>query len=108
MSREALLAMLRRAMIIFENRNSMVTFDMNPQGLTISSLSNIGDETEESEAEYSGESLKIKVNSSYLTEALRAVEGEMVRLEFKDESSAIVVKPTNTTGYFNLIMPVMN
>src|SRR3989337_2767588 len=81
MSTETLLAMLRRAMIIFENRNSMVTLDMNPQGLTISSLSNIGDETEESEAEYSGESLKIKVNSSYLIEALRAVEGEMVRLE---------------------------
>ena len=108
MSREALLAMLRRAMIIFENRNTMVTLDMNPQGLTISSLSNIGDETEESEAEYSGESLKIKVNSSYLTEAVRAIEGEKVRLEFKDESSAIVVKPANTTGYFNLIMPVMN
>ena len=58
--------------------------------------------------DYSGSEMEIGFNSQYLLDFLTAIKSEKVRLELKDENSAVLMKPATDDDikYLYVLMPM--
>ena len=68
--------------------------------------SEFGEVVEDVHAEYTGPDTEIALNVSYLIDAFEAMDEGRVRLNIRDESSPIMLKPEDSNGYLCIIMPV--
>ncbi len=108
-SRDVLVAAIRRVAILADERSKTVRFSLNKGTLDIaSSHSDLGDANETIEIEYEGEEFQIGFNHQYLTDFLSTIPETEVSFEFKDGESATQLRVLPGEEYNNryIVMPM--
>ncbi|WP_226668588.1 DNA polymerase III subunit beta [Metabacillus litoralis] len=108
-SKDFLQAIDRASLLAKEARNNVVKLSTFTDGLIeISSNSpEIGKVSEEIQAEeVQGEELKISFSAKYVMDALKALEGTEINVNFTGAMRPFVIKTTNDDSMLQLILPV--
>ncbi len=107
LGREALLATLQRAAILTSDKFKGVRLNLDPGTLRVASNNAEQEEAvDELDIDYSGDSIEIGFNVTYLIDALSNMNQEMVKLELADgNSSALFTIPDNATFKY-VVMPM--
>ena len=99
-------ALERASLISRDSRKIPVKIDIKKEKMVITSQTDMGTAYEEVFCENEGDDLKIAFNPKYLIDALRAVEDEMVSIQFNSSLSPCIIKPENGDSYKYLILPL--
>ena len=100
---------IRRVSLLSTERSRGIKFNVEKNRLKLfSSNPEIGEARDDLEVEYKGVALEVGFNSQYLLDFLMSVASESVRLEFKDENSAAVMRPDldKDIKYTYVLMPM--
>jgi DNA polymerase-3 subunit beta len=83
-----------------DERSHGVKFDLSTGRLNITSQSaDVGEARETIPVDYNGENMNIGFNAQYLLEFLGVVGTEEIILEFKDEQSPALMRPSGDGQY---------
>lgn len=107
--REALLAGLRRMLIVAQERESpgLVVFDFEGERLLLSANTpDLGLGTEEIPIVYEGADLRIAFNGKYFADALTVLACEEVVIDLQDDTRSAVVREHGETSFLHVVMPV--
>ena len=107
--RERLVGTLKRVALLSNERSRAVKFQIDAEGVEISSSSpDVGEASEVLAVDYAGPRTEICFNAQYVLDFLGVVDSDSVVLEFKDEVSQAVLSPPATEGceYTYVIMPM--
>ena len=107
LGREALLKTLQRTAILTSDKFKGVRLNIDPGSLRVASNNAEQDEAvDELDIDYSGDSIEIGFNVTYLIDALANMGQDMVKLELSDgNSSALFSIPDNATFKY-VVMPM--
>jgi DNA polymerase III subunit beta len=107
MGRDALLKTLQRAAILTSEKFKGVRLNIEPGSLRVASNNAEQEEAiDELDIDYSGDSIEIGFNVTYLIDALANMTQDMVQLELSDgNSSALFTIPDNATFKY-VVMPM--
>jgi DNA polymerase III subunit beta len=107
LGREALLKTLQRTAILTSDKFKGVRLNIEPGSLRVASNNAEQEEAvDELDIDYSGDSIEIGFNVTYLIDALTNMGQEMVTLELSDgNSSALITVPDNATFKY-VVMPM--
>ena len=107
LGRVALLATLQRTAILTSDKFKGVRLNIDPGTLRVASNNAEQEEAvDELDIDYSGDSIEIGFNVTYLIDALTNMPQEMVKLELSDgNSSALFTIPDNATFKY-VVMPM--
>ncbi len=109
LSKAELIASAERAAILNRgDKNNLVTFDIVPGSVKISSVSDYGNVSESVAAQVEGVDLVISMNAKFLLDALRAVDEETVVLSFGSAISPFILQGKESKESLYLILPVRN
>jgi len=100
---------IRRAALMADERSHGIKVDLAAGKLGISSQSaDVGEAKETIPLDYTGESVSIGFNAAYLLEFLNVVSTDDVLLEFKDEQSPALLRPSGDEefDYKYVVMPM--
>jgi DNA polymerase-3 subunit beta len=105
---DELLQALRRVSILSSERYKGVKMDLADGKVSISANNpDLGEATEEFEAEYNGKPISIGFNARYLIDVLGVLTGDgEIDIELKDELSPSVIRKAGTDGYLYVLMPM--
>lgn len=98
-----------RASLLGEGKNNIVKLStIGQSGVEISSnIPEIGKVVEEVQAEsITGEELKISFNAKFMMDALRALEGTDIKINFTGAMRPFVIQPQHDDSMLQLILPV--
>jgi len=107
--RDRLTSAVKRVALLSNERSRAVRFQADKGKVEIvSSSPEFGEAREELIVDYAAAATQICFNAQYVLDFLGVVETEGVTLEFKDEMSQAVMKPTSAEGYdyTYVIMPM--
>ena len=96
----------RASLLTDDSRNSLVKFSIEDDILILSSRSERGKVKEEISVYKNGEDINIAFNARYFVEVLKIISDEKVLIEFKDNSTAGIIKPVDSNKFLYLVMPV--
>ena len=96
----------RASVLIRGDKNNLVIFDIKPDGVRITANSEMGNVDEVVSAEIEGKELKIAMNGKYISEALKALDEEYVKVSFNKEISPFTVENIEEKQGSYLILPV--
>jgi DNA polymerase-3 subunit beta len=107
LGRTALLATLQRTAILTSDKFKGVRLNIDPGSLRVASNNAEQEEAvDELDIDYSGDSIEIGFNVTYLIDALANMSQDMVKLELSDgNSSALFTIPDNATFKY-VVMPM--
>jgi DNA polymerase-3 subunit beta len=107
MERDQLRAALQRTAILSNDKYRGIRVRLSAGLLVVQAHNPEQEEAEEEvEVNYSGESLEIGFNVTYLLEALGAIEGSEVELAFTDANSSCLIRdPLNAAARY-IVMPM--
>jgi DNA polymerase-3 subunit beta len=103
-----LLQALRRVSILSSERYKGVKMEFSDNTISISANNpDLGEATEEIEAEYKGLPISVGFNARYILDALGVLgsDGE-ITIELKDELSPSVIRKSGNAGYLYVLMPM--
>ena len=107
LGRAPLLASLQRAAILTSEKFKGVRVNIEPGSLRIASSNAEQEEAkEELEIDYSGDSIEIGFNVTYLIDALSNMNVEMVKLELQDTNSSALLTVPEQAGFKYVVMPM--
>lgn len=107
--RSLLQAIDRASLLAREDRNNIVRFFANEENvIEISSNSpEVGKVEELLEAiKFTGEELKISFSAKYMMDALRAIDGQDIEIQFTGAMRPFILKSVNDDTILQLILPV--
>lgn len=107
--RDRLTSAVKRVQLLSNERSRAIRFHVDKGKVEIvSSSPEFGEAREELIVDYAAAPTQICFNAQYVLDFLGVVETEGVTLEFKDEMSQAVMKPTSAEGYdyTYVIMPM--
>ena len=106
--RNELLASLERAILIAIDDSKKVSVKLSISGSTVNISSNTqrGDTHEEIMAEIDGTNLEIEFNPKYLIDALKAIEDDMIAIQYTNKMSPCIIRPIAEGNYKYLILPL--
>jgi DNA polymerase-3 subunit beta len=105
--KDPFLSSLERASILNRGeKNSFVMFEISANGLRITANSEMGNVDETLEAELEGKELKIAVNGKFITEALKALDEDIVKISLNTPVAPFTIKNVNENKGLYLILPV--
>jgi DNA polymerase-3 subunit beta len=105
LNREKLLGALRKAVLLTSEETKTVSLSFAMGVCLIEARSpDKGQARVEMECEYSGEEITMGFNPQYLTEGLKAISSDTVRMELKNSNSPGVVR--EGTDFLYILMPV--
>jgi DNA polymerase-3 subunit beta len=105
--KESLTHALRRVAVLSDEKSHSVRFQLEKDTLELSSQdSEFGDAHEEINIKYSGQSMTLGFNASYVLDALSVMDEEQVRLEFSEPLSPCLFRPEGNDDYLCVIMPM--
>jgi len=106
-TREALLASLRRISLLATERSRAVRLELGNKRLELSSSNpDLGEAREEIEVDYDGEPMAVGFNARYLLDALSVLEAKEVRLGLNDELSPGTIRPAADDNTLAVVMPM--
>jgi DNA polymerase-3 subunit beta len=98
---------VRRVATLSSDRAAPLRFAFREKGVTVSTVNpEVGEATEDLEAEYKGEDLEIGMNARYIVDAFAALEQEKIRIELNEALSPSLIKPIGDEDYNCVIMPM--
>jgi DNA polymerase-3 subunit beta len=104
--REFINSMERCSLIIDDKNKSPIRCEIGSGVMKISSKTAIGKVNDAFTADISGEAVTIGFNNKLMLEALKAAEGDKVRLRFSGAMKVIEMLPLEGESYIFLIMPI--
>ena len=105
--RESLKASIERAAILVRNdKNSLIIFDITSDRIEITSNSEIGNVLEPVKAQSEGKDLKIAMNSKFIIEAINALSEENIVLSFNNNVQPFICQNEGDKDSLYLILPV--
>lgn len=106
--RIALLSGVERASLLAREGTSVVRFSIKPEKLALSAnVPDVGETYDEVPISASGDTIEIAFNARYITEVLRILDAETVKMKLTGTHSSAVITPENDANYIYVIMPVM-
>ncbi len=106
-NREVLLSSIARASIVARNdRFNIIKFDIQEEVMNVSAKSEVGAVQENVNINLEGKDITIAFNGKYLSEYLRAVGEEFVKLNMNEQTDPCVIMPVGEENYLYLILPV--
>ena len=108
-AKEILQAIDRASLLAREGRNNVVKLSTLEEGvIEISSNSpEIGKVIEQVQSQsINGEELKISFSAKYMMDALKALEGTEIRVDFTGAMRPFIIKPVHDDSILQLILPV--
>jgi DNA polymerase III subunit beta len=108
-TKEFLHAIDRASLLAREGKNNVVKFATIDGGVVevSSNTPEIGNVVEEIQAiEVEGEELKISFSAKYMMDALKALEGTEIKINFTGAMRPFVIRPLNDDSILQLILPV--
>ena len=108
-TKEFLQAIDRASLLAREGKNNVVKFATIDGGVVevSSNTPEIGNVVEEVQAiEIEGEDLKISFSAKYMMDALKALEGAEIKINFTGAMRPFVLRPLNDDSMLQLILPV--
>ncbi len=88
------------------DKNNLVRFDISEKLMLLSSKSDIGDIKENITIALSGKDLSISFNARYLTEALRVIGDEFIKLNLGTTVNPCIITGVSGNEYLYLVLPV--
>ncbi len=105
--RELLRHALQRTAILSNEKYRGIRLEIKQDAATIQANNPEHEEAEEEvEVSYGGQELEIGFNVNYLLDALGAVEGEQVQLNFIDSNSSCLIREPDGESYRYVVMPM--
>ncbi len=106
-SRDSFLDAIRRVRLVARDATTPARISLRSGTVQLSVITNDwGQAVEEVDAKYDGAEMTIAFNPQYLAEGVEAVPGDEVLLETTDALKPATLKPTDSTDYVYLLMPV--
>jgi DNA polymerase-3 subunit beta len=107
LGRTALLATLQRTAILTSDKFKGVRLNIDPGSLRVASSNAEQEEAmDELDIDYSGDSIEIGFNVTYLIDALTNMTQEMVKLELSDGNSSALFTIPDNTNFKYVVMPM--
>ncbi|MGH3849094.1 MAG: DNA polymerase III subunit beta [Pseudonocardiaceae bacterium] len=104
--REPFLDALRRVKLLAREATP-VRLGLRADGLTLTAVTqDVGQATEEVDAQYAGEEMVVAFNPDFLIEGIEAVGGAEVSIETVDPLKPATLRPVGSSDYLYLLMPV--
>ncbi|WP_200475083.1 DNA polymerase III subunit beta [Azospirillum argentinense] len=101
-----LAAAVERVTTIGESKTRLLRITFAQAGLTLACSSpDLGSAVEEVEGDYSGSPIDIGFNGKYLTETLKRITGEGVRLEIGDPAGPVILRDLGAPEALYVVMP---
>ncbi len=105
--RDELVEAVKRVSLLVENKSRRIFMNLASGIIELNSEeSEIGVAKEEIECAFEGPETTIALNYSYLTDPLRVINNENVRIRFSEPNKAITVQPAEEADYFHIVMPM--
>lgn len=107
--REEVADSIRRVSLLSSERSKGIKFNIEKNKIILfSSNPEMGEARDEVETAYDGEEFEIGFNSQYLLDFLTTVKSENIRMEMKDENSAILMRADEEAeiDYKYVLMPM--
>lgn len=107
--REALLAGLKRMLIVAQERQSpnLIVLDLREECLSLSANTpDLGLGQEEIAVIYEGRPLRIAFNGKYMLDLLSVLDAEEVQVRFQDDTRSAVLQEWGSEAFRYLLMPV--
>ena len=104
----SLLNSIDRASLLTNEQTNIVKLTMNQDTVILSSFSQEIGSVEEnlSRAFYKGEPLKISFSARYLTDAIKSINGQKVRVLFTGEMKPFIIQDFEREDIIQLVLPV--
>ena len=97
----------RCSLMAREGRNNLIYFKLLPEGkMEMTANAEQGEVHEEIDIGLEGNELSIAFNSKYLSDIIRNVDDEKIRMCFNSNVSPCMIKPVEGNGYVFLLLPV--
>lgn len=110
LDREAAVSALRRVAVLSHTQTRQIRVSIEPNELRISTNTpEVGDATESLDVEYSGDTMEIGFNATYLLEVLRHLGSDQVIVRLGSPTTAGLLEPETLHGkesYLCLVMPL--
>jgi len=107
LGRASLLSSLQRAAILTSEKFKGVRVNIEPGTLRIASSNAEQEEAkEELEIDYSGDSIEIGFNVTYLMDALANMSQDMIKIELQDTNSSALITVPEQAGFKYVVMPM--
>jgi DNA polymerase III subunit beta len=107
LGRAPLLSSLQRAAILTSEKFKGVRVNIEPGTLRIASSNAEQEEAkEELEIDYSGDTIEIGFNVTYLIDALTNMSQDMVTMELQDTNSSALITVPDQAGFKYVVMPM--
>lgn len=104
--RASLLDAVRRVRLM-ARENSPVRLAMSDGQLELRAVTlDVGEATEQLDAEYTGDELTVAFNPEYLVDGLEVTPGEQISLETMDSLKPALLRPIDDSDFLYLLMPV--
>lgn len=100
-----LTAIDRSFLMARENKNVAIKLEVKDEYIKITSNSEMGSSVENVKIKLEGQDLEIGFNPKYLIDALKIIESEDIKLEFVNNVSPCIIKPTDNDNYIYLVLP---
>jgi DNA polymerase-3 subunit beta len=95
--------------LLSTERSRGIRFNIEPSQIKLySSNPEIGEARDKVDVDYKGNEIEIGFNSQYLLDFLTAVKSDKIRIELKDENSAVLMRPAadDDIQYMYVLMPM--
>ena len=104
----SLLNSIDRASLLTNEQTNIVKLTMDQDQVILSSFSQEIGSVEEnlSKAFYKGDPLKISFSAKYLTDAIKSINGQKVRVLFTGEMRPFIIKDFEREDIIQLVLPV--
>lgn len=98
---------LDRASIISRiQKANLITIEVNDNLLTMYTQSEIGDILEKVSVSMTGKELKLGINSKYISDCLKAINDEYIKISFSNSTDPCIITPLDGEDFLYLILPV--
>lgn len=97
---------LERASVVATDYNKIIKFDVTEDYINILAKSEIGKVSENVQIELEGKDIEISFFFKYITDSLKAIDDEFIKICFNSYIEPCVIKPFSGDDYLHLIVPV--
>lgn len=97
----------RISLIINEAFSTPIRCTIKEENIIFSCVTSLGRATETYEADLEGEPFEIGLSPRYLSEALRAIDDDMIQMTFDHSNQGVVIRPLSGDDYFHMILPML-
>jgi DNA polymerase III subunit beta len=98
---------IKLASVFAKTEANVITFDITPESIVVTSeTKEVGDQTNEVEAQVEGQPLKIAFSARFLADAVSASEATSLVIEFSSPLSPARISPVGIEGLEYIVMPV--